>query len=95
MEKEVEELTVEELQDKCRKSLTIKMEDVASIEKHLQGLKIKEYKVFPNGDVKIYDEIDIGAVVAYLHDKKVKILAIRSSDENVEDYYLNLIKEVR
>ena len=91
----IEELTVEELQDKCRKSLTIKMEDVASIEKHLQGLKIKEYKVFPNGDVKIYDEIDIGAVVAYLHDKKVKILAIRSSDENVEDYYLNLIKEVR
>ena len=91
----IEELTVEELQDKCRKSLTIKVEDVTDIEKHLKELKLKDCKVFPNGDVKIYDDIDIGDVVSYLHDKKVKIIAINSSDENVEDYYLNLVKEVR
>ena len=88
----LEELTVEELQDKCKKSLTIKVEDVASIEKVLQGLKVNDYKIYPNGDVMIFDEIDIASFVAFLHSKKVNILSIKSSDENVEDYYLKLIK---
>ena len=91
----LEELTVEELQDKCRKSLTIKVEKTDGIEKVLSGLKVKDFKVFPNGDVKIYDDVEIGQIISELHGKKVKILAVNSSEENVEDYYLNLIKEVR
>ena len=90
----VEELTVEELQDKSKKSLTLKVEKVNEIEKILQELKVKDYKIYPNGDVKVFDNVDIGTFVSNLHSKKVNILSIRSSDESVEDYYLNLIKEV-
>ena len=91
----LEELTVEELQNKCRKSLTIKVEDFETIEKTIKGLKIKDYKVYSNGDVVIYDDVEIASFVADLHKKGVKILSIKSSEENVEDYYLNLIKEVK
>ena len=91
----LEELTVDELQEKCRKSLTIKVEHVDGVEKILTDLKINDFKVFPNGDIKIYDEIEIGEVVSELYKKKVKIIAIKSSEENVEDYYLNLVKEAR
>ncbi len=90
----VEELTVEELQERSKKSLTLKVEDVKSIEEVLKALKVKEYKISPNGDVKIFDSVDIGDFVTKLAAKKVKILSIRSSDESVEDYYLSLIKEV-
>lgn len=89
----IEELTVEELQDKCRKSLTITVDKVEAADKALKAMKIKDYKVFPNGDVKIYDEADIGGIVSKINDKGIKILAIHSSDESVEEYYLNLIKE--
>ena len=89
----VEELTVEELQEKCRKSLTINVDKVDATDKTLKALKIKDYKVFPNGDVKIYDEADIGEIISKIHDKGIKILSINSSDESVEEYYLNLIKE--
>lgn len=91
----LEELTVEELQDKCRKSLTIKVEELDTIEKTLKGLKIKDFKIYPNGDVIIFDDVDIAAFVADLHKKGVKIISIKSSEENVEDYYLKLIKEVK
>ena len=87
----LEELTVEELQEKCQKSLTIKVEKPDEMNTLLPKLNIKEFKIFPNGDVRIYDELDIGSFVADLHKNKVKILSIRSSDENVEDYYLHLI----
>ena len=91
----VEELTVEELHNKCRKSVTIKVDDITNIEKELKSAKVKDYKIYPNGDVQIFDDVDIGELVSNLYKKGVKILAINSSDEGVEDYYLNLIKEVK
>ncbi len=89
----VEELTVEELHDKCRKSITITVDDIKTIEKELKALKLKDYKIYPNGDVQIFDEIDIGEFIYHLYKAKVKILAVKSSDEGVEDYYLNLINK--
>ena len=88
----IEELTVEELQDKCRKSTTIKFAEVEKAYKVLKELNVKDFKTYPNGDVKIFDEIDIGDFVSKLHDKDLKILSINSSDEGVEEYYLNLVK---
>ena len=89
----LEEITVEELQEKCEKSLVIKVENLAEAEAAIKDIGIKRYKAYPNGDIAIYDEIDIGDFVAKINKKKIKILSIRSVDESVEDYYLNLIKK--
>ena len=88
----IEELSVEELQDKCRKSVTIKFADVEAAYKVLKELGIKDFKTFPNGDVMVFDEIETGEFISKLHAKKLKILSYNSSDEGVEDYYLNLVK---
>ena len=88
----IEELTVEELQDKCRKSTTIKFNDVEAAYKVLKELKVKDFKTYPNGDVMIFDDIDLGDFVSKLHAKKLSIKSINSSDEGVEEYYLNLVK---
>ena len=88
----IEELTVEELQDRCRKSTSIKFADVEQAYKVLKELNVQDFKTYPNGDVKIFDEIDLGEFVAKLNDKKLKIMAINSSDEGVEEYYLKLVK---
>ena len=89
----VEEISVEELLAKCEKSLVIKVENISEAEEAIKGFKIEKYKAFPNGDVAIYDEVDIGEIVSYLNKKKIKILSIRSVDESVEDYYLRLIRK--
>ena len=88
----IEELSVEELQDRCRKSTTIKFADVEEAYKVLKELNVKEFRTYPNGDVKIFDDLDLGSFITKLNDKKLKIMAINSSDEGVEEYYLNLVK---
>ena len=89
----VEEISVEELLARCEKSLVVKVEDVAHAEEVIKEMGVQKYKAFPNGDISIYDEIDIGETVSYLNKKKVKILSIKSIDESVEDYYLRLIRK--
>ena len=89
----IEEIPAEELQAKCRKSLHIKVNDVDASEKLLKKLKIKDYKISPNGDVNIYDNVKIKDMVSAFGEANIDILGINSSEESVEEYYLNLIKE--
>ena len=88
----IEEVTVDELQNRCRKSTTINVEDVKKAEEVITKEGIKDYKAFPNGDIIVYDDIDIGEFISNLYKNKIKIHTVNSSDESVEEYYLNLVK---
>ena len=89
----IEEISAEDLQNKCRKSLSITVNDIEKAKKALTPLKLKEINYFPNGEIKIYDEVKITEVVTLLANNDIDISSINSSDESVEDYYLKLIKE--
>ena len=89
----LEEITAEGLQAKCRKSVNVKVSDVAKTEAILYKLNIKDYKAFPSGDVKIYENIAINDFVVALSNEGITVLGINSQEESVEEYYLNLIKE--
>ena len=89
----IEEITAEELQAKCRKSLNVKVDNVNRAEEVIRSLNIHDYKAFPNGDVKIYENVQINSIVTALSAANVMVLGINSSEESVEEYYLNLVKE--
>ena len=89
----LEEITAEGLQAKCRKSVNVKVSDFAKTEAILNKLNIKDYKAFPSGDVKIYENIAINDFVVALSNEGITVLGINSQEESVEEYYLNLIKE--
>ena len=89
----IEEITAEDLQAKCRKSLNVKVDNVNKAEEVVKGLGIRDYKAFPNGDVKIYENVQINSIVTALSTANVMVLGINSSEESVEEYYLNLVKE--
>lgn len=91
----IEEITAEGLQAKCRKSINMKVDDVDKAETAIKELNILDYKAFPNGDIKIYENVKINDLVAYFTKKEINILGINSAEESVEDYYLNLIKEAK
>ena len=89
----LEEITAEELQSKCCKSVNIKVSDVAKAEAILNKLNIKDYKSYPSGDIKIFENVTINDLVMNFANEGVALLGINSQEESVEDYYLNLIKE--
>ena len=91
----LEEITTEELQNKCRKSLCVKVDDIQKTEEILRKNNYNDLKVSINGEVRIYDEVKIVSVVNLLDKNNINILGINSSDESVEEYYLNLVKGVK
>ena len=88
----LEEITSEELHNRCRKSLSLAVNDLETSKEVINKLGIKEYVIMPNGDIKIYDNVSITTLVVELSKKNVEVLNMRSSEESVEDYYLHLIK---
>ena len=89
----IQEITAQKKKKKCRKSLMVKVDNIEKAEKALKGLGICDYKVSTNGEIQIYDNVKIKDVMACLDAADVSISAINSSEESVEEYYLNLIKE--
>ena len=91
----LEEITAQELRERCRKSLMVKVDKLDKAEKVLKQLGSLDYKASPNGEIKIYDNLKIKDVVVGLDEAGVNLLGINSSEESVEDYYLNLVKEAK
>jgi len=91
----LEEITAQELRERCRKSLLVKVDKLDKAEKALKQLNAYDYKISPNGEIKIYDNIKIKDVVYCLDNAGVELLGINSSEESVEDYYLNLVREAK
>ena len=91
----LEEITTEELQNKCRKSLCVKVDNIQKSEEILRKNNYNDLKISINGEVRIYDEVKIASVVNLLDKNNINILGINSSDESVEEYYLNLVKGVK
>ena len=89
----LEEITAEELQAKCCKSVNIKVGDVSKAEAILNKLNIKDYKSYPSGDIKIFDNVTINDLVMAFAKEGLGLIGINSQEESVEDYYLSLIKE--
>ena len=91
----LEEITAQELKERCRKSLMVKVDNITKAEKALKGLNIYDYRVSTSGEIKIYDSVMINQVVLALDAAGIDISAINSSEGSVEDYYLNLVKEAK
>ena len=87
----LEEISYDELQNRCKKSLNINVSDVEGAKKVLEKLKVKEINLFPNGDIKIYDSIKTNTVVVAFAKAGVDLNSINSNEESVEDYYFRLI----
>ena len=91
----LEEISATELQERCRKSLKISVDKLKETEAVLKSLKLHDYKISSNGEIQIFDAVKINELVLALDNKGINILTINSSDESVEDYYLDLIRRAK
>ena len=87
----LEEISYEDLLKKCRKSISLTVDDIAKAKEILK--KYQDYEVSPQGEIKIYDNKNIKEVVKDFD--SLDILSFKSQDESVEDYYLSLARGER
>ena len=89
----VEEFTNKELELKCRKYLSIKVNDSAKASFVLENVfKTTDYEVLSDNTIKIYNLLDMsGEICLELAKKNIKIYSIESKGDDLEEYFMKLM----
>lgn len=89
----VEQITLEALDEKCKRHLYIKADDSPKAATVLESaLHTQKYDVLPNNDIRLYDFLDrSGEVSKTLFSNGVTVAEISAKGDNLEDYYMSLI----
>lgn len=86
----IKEMSAEELDHACRKSVKLTVNDTKLLEDVLrqQGL---EYSVISETEAEIYSHIEVTPLVLALHAKGCNVLTMSESNESLESYFMELI----
>lgn len=88
----IKEITFEELKKECQKCLYIKVNEPLKLIEILSSMENIDDVKFVEHGAKIYGEIDINEVLNKVLNANIKILNINTSETNIEEYYLNLLR---
>ena len=89
----VELLTLEELNDKCRKHIHIETDEaLKATETIRRKLETENYKIVSENTIKLYDCIDdVKNVAKILFDGGILVTRFTVVGENLEEYYIDLL----
>ncbi|WP_125153457.1 ATP-binding cassette domain-containing protein [Clostridium rectalis] len=88
----IEETTSSELSKKCRRYLHLKINNCSNVSIILENeLKIKDYEVFKDNTIRIYDEFDGEKITLTLAKHSIGVKEIMKMDEALEDYFAKLV----
>ena len=89
----LEELTLKELDEKCKISLNIKVDDTNKAVLILENkLNTRNFKVLQDNTIKLYDYVDdVKTVSKILTSNGINIEQLVSAGDSLEDYFVNLI----
>ena len=88
----IKDITFEELKKECQKCLYIKVNEPLKLIEILSSMENIDDVKFVEDGAKIYGEIDINEVLNKVLNANIKILNINTSETNIEEYYLNLLR---
>ncbi|NFD77486.1 ABC transporter ATP-binding protein [Clostridium botulinum] len=89
----MEQITLKELDEKCKRSLSIKVDDVNKAATILETeLSTNNFKVLPDGTIRLYDYVDNSRLVSStLTKQNIIIDQIMPNESNLEEYFINLV----
>ena len=86
----VREISASELEAACRKCVHLVVSDVKALSKVLDGLGL-EYTILSNNEADVFGEISITKLVSELSAENCEVISMQERDENLENYYINLV----
>ncbi len=90
----IEEVTQEELEERCQKNLELKVNNLDDGVNILYNIGYTNLKVI-NNHIIVLGDYDIEKIVINLSQNNIKILSIKSNEEGIEEYYLRLMGGLR
>lgn len=86
----VKEMSAEELEDSCRKSMRLEVTDTAALARALEKNEI-EYKILDNKTADIYEKLNVTKLVKLLESEGCEIETLSERDESLESFFISLI----
>lgn len=86
----VKEISAEELEEACRKSVRVEVTDVKALARVLDGTNI-EYSILSETQADIFAKVNITKLTLALTKESCELLSIQERDESLESYYVNLV----
>lgn len=91
----IEQMTQQELQDKCRRHLALQVDDLSRTLPIIeQQLHFAHYIIMPDGMLKLYEGLeDLNRIFTCLTDNQIQILSVTMVEDSLENYFVDRIKE--
>lgn len=86
----VREMSAEELEAACRKSMKVKVTDTAALAAVLDDMGL-EYSVTDENNADIYARPNISELVFALADKKCQLISCSEQEETLEGFFISLV----
>lgn len=86
----VKEISAEELEAACQKSIRVKVTDTRILACVLETMGIK-YEIRSDREADIFADINITELVLALHKEDCGLLSVTEREESLESYYINLV----
>ena len=86
----VKEITAEELEEACRKSLRLTVSDDKKLALVLDDMQA-EYRFVSADTAEIYSDIRVTKLVCALAEAGCEVLSMQEKEESLESYYIRLI----
>jgi len=86
----VKEISAEELENACKKYISVKAENLNALLRYLDNNKLP-YTVISDEEAQIYGKLDINDCVISLHNQGFQFLSISEHEESLESYFINLV----
>jgi len=93
----IKELSQDELNDECQKSLLISVDDTAKAAVVIETvLKTNKFKLISQNEIKLYAYLDNPSEVSYqLITAGIRVSSINEVGDNLEDYFVQLVGGVK
>lgn len=86
----VKEISASELEAACRKCMHLVVSDVKALSKVLDEIGM-DYTILSDTKADVFGEISITKLVSKLSAENCEVLSMQERDENLENYYINLV----
>ena len=86
----VKEMSAEELEERCRKCISIEVSDTGVLARVLDGMNT-DYRISDDTHADIYAEVPVTTLVTALEKEGCFVNRLTERDESLESFYMNLI----
>lgn len=87
----VETLTLDQLNEQCKKHIVIETDDIQLAEIVLDNIHVKDYIKIGEGRIKILDQVPRETLARAFHEARLILTELSSSGKSLESFFIELI----